>query len=114
MSLPSRWRTIGLSLVAGLGAALAFPPFGVLPGLLGYALLRQDKAEQALQELSMAMKQGPATATLHCIQGRCLEKLGRHNEAVDCYVLALRTEPANGLAKALLASSDAKPAPGAP
>jgi apolipoprotein N-acyltransferase len=39
VSLPSRWRTIGLSLVAGLGAALAFPPFGVLPGLLGYALL---------------------------------------------------------------------------
>ncbi len=27
------------SLVAGAGAALAFPPFGFLPGLLGYALL---------------------------------------------------------------------------
>ena len=29
----------GLSLLSGLGAALAFPPFGVLPGLLGYGLL---------------------------------------------------------------------------
>ena len=40
----ARWRPAGLSaialaLVAGAGAALAFPPFGFLPGLLGYALL---------------------------------------------------------------------------
>ena len=28
-----------MSLAAGAGAALAFPPFGVLPGVLGYALL---------------------------------------------------------------------------
>jgi apolipoprotein N-acyltransferase len=34
-----RWRILGLSLLAGAGAALAFPPFGVLPGLLGYPLL---------------------------------------------------------------------------
>ena len=34
-----RWRTIGLALLAGAAAALAFPPFALLPGLLGYALL---------------------------------------------------------------------------
>ena len=28
-----------LALAAGLAAALAHPPFGLLPGLLGYALL---------------------------------------------------------------------------
>jgi apolipoprotein N-acyltransferase len=33
------WLTAALSLAAGLAAALAFPPFGVLPGLLGYGLL---------------------------------------------------------------------------
>jgi apolipoprotein N-acyltransferase len=33
------WRVRGLALLAGLAAALAHPPFGVLPGLLGYALL---------------------------------------------------------------------------
>jgi apolipoprotein N-acyltransferase len=33
------WRGRGLALLAGLAAALAHPPFGVLPGLLGYALL---------------------------------------------------------------------------
>lgn len=30
---------IGLALLAGVGAAIAHPPFGVLPGLLGYPLL---------------------------------------------------------------------------
>ncbi len=35
----SLWRGRSLSLLAGLVAALAHPPFGILPGLLGYALL---------------------------------------------------------------------------
>ena len=34
-----RRLVVALSLLAGLGAALAFPPFGVLPGILGYGLL---------------------------------------------------------------------------
>jgi apolipoprotein N-acyltransferase len=33
------WRARGLALLAGLAAALAHPPFGFLPGLLGYAVL---------------------------------------------------------------------------
>jgi apolipoprotein N-acyltransferase len=33
------WPGRGLALVAGVAAGLAHPPFGVLPGLLGYALL---------------------------------------------------------------------------
>jgi apolipoprotein N-acyltransferase len=41
--------TAGLALAAGAAAALAFPPFGVLPGLLGYALLLAlwDRASEA-------------------------------------------------------------------
>lgn len=35
----SPWTGRALALVAGLAAALAHPPFGVLPGLLGYALI---------------------------------------------------------------------------
>ena len=35
---PSGWMARGLALLAGLAAGLAHPPFGVLPGLLGYAL----------------------------------------------------------------------------
>lgn len=40
-ALPSLtpWRARGLALAAGLAAALAHPPFGILPGLLGYAAL---------------------------------------------------------------------------
>jgi len=34
-----RFGRIGLALAAGIAAALAHPPFGILPGLLGYALL---------------------------------------------------------------------------
>ena len=34
-----RGVALGLSLLAGLGAALAFPPFGILPGVLGYGLM---------------------------------------------------------------------------
>ena len=33
------WQTRGLALTAGILAALAFPPFGILPGILGYGLL---------------------------------------------------------------------------
>lgn len=36
---PSRWRTLALGVLAGLAAGLAHPPFGLLPGLLGFAVL---------------------------------------------------------------------------
>ena len=39
MTRPSGWTARALALLAGLGAGFAHPPFGVLPGLLGYALL---------------------------------------------------------------------------
>lgn len=38
-SLIVRWIRIGLALLAGVGTALVHPPFGFLPGLLGYPLL---------------------------------------------------------------------------
>lgn len=37
--LDNCWGRIGLALLAGAGAALVHPPFGFLPGLLGYPLL---------------------------------------------------------------------------
>lgn len=39
MTLSPVWRDRLLALAAGAGAALAHPPFGLLPGLLGYALI---------------------------------------------------------------------------
>ena len=38
-TLHGRWSRIGLALLAGVATALAHPPFGILPGLLGYPLL---------------------------------------------------------------------------
>ena len=38
-ALDRRLARIGLALIAGIAAALAHPPFGILPGLLGYPLL---------------------------------------------------------------------------
>lgn len=42
-----RWRTLGLGVLAGLAAGLAHPPFGLLPGLLGFAalLMLVDRAD---------------------------------------------------------------------
>lgn len=37
--IPPAWRIRLAALAAGLAAGLAHPPFGILPGLLGYALL---------------------------------------------------------------------------
>ncbi len=44
-----RWLTLGLALGAGLSAAAAHPPFGLLPGLLGFGLLLHllDRADPA-------------------------------------------------------------------
>jgi apolipoprotein N-acyltransferase len=39
MRLSSAWGARLAAIAAGLAAAAAFPPFGILPGLLGYALL---------------------------------------------------------------------------
>ncbi|MGZ8363750.1 MAG: apolipoprotein N-acyltransferase [Caulobacteraceae bacterium] len=39
ISVTGRWTSRALALAAGAGAALAHPPFGLLPGMLGYALL---------------------------------------------------------------------------
>lgn len=38
-ALTGRWSRIVLALLAGIAAAVAHPPFGFLPGLLGYPLL---------------------------------------------------------------------------
>ena len=56
MSLTS-WQTRGLAVAAGVLAALAFPPFGVLPGIAGYGLL--------LWLLSRDPEQRPRRSFLH-------------------------------------------------
>ncbi len=38
-ALDGRWTRVGLALAAGIATALVHPPFGILPGLVGYPLL---------------------------------------------------------------------------
>lgn len=59
ISASPAWRSRLLALAAGLGAALAHPPFGLLPGLLGYALILHlaDRA-QAQRPLRSAFLRG--------------------------------------------------------
>jgi apolipoprotein N-acyltransferase len=47
--MKTRWTPIALALLAGVLAAVAFPPFGVLPGLAAYGLLMRlwDTADAA-------------------------------------------------------------------
>jgi apolipoprotein N-acyltransferase len=54
------WRDRGLALAAGLAAALAHPPFGLLPGLLGYGLLLWlvDRAGEGQRPLRSAFFRG--------------------------------------------------------
>jgi apolipoprotein N-acyltransferase len=55
----SAWLARLLALAAGVAAALAHPPFGLLPGLLGYALLlRLADAEGAARPLRSAFFRG--------------------------------------------------------
>lgn len=52
------WGRRGLALLAGLFAALAHPPFGVLPGLLGFSLLLRLADRESPRPLAYAFSIG--------------------------------------------------------
>lgn len=52
------WAGRGLAVLAGLAAGLAHPPFGVLPGLLGYALMLRQVEAPAVRPLRQAFFRG--------------------------------------------------------
>jgi apolipoprotein N-acyltransferase len=54
----SPWIPRLLALAAGLAAALAFPPFGLLPGLLGYGLLLRLADAEGARPLRSAFFRG--------------------------------------------------------
>ena len=58
LRLSSAWAPRLLALVAGLAAAAAFPPFGLLPGLLGYALLLRLLDAEGAHPLRQAFFRG--------------------------------------------------------
>jgi len=59
LSLTGRWPTIVLCLIAGAAAALAFPPFGFVPGLLAYGgMMRLWDASDSGRPLRSAFWRG--------------------------------------------------------
>ncbi|HKR88625.1 MAG TPA: apolipoprotein N-acyltransferase [Phenylobacterium sp.] len=58
MQRANPWPGRGLALLAGLAAGLAHPPFGVLPGLLGYALMLRQIEAPAERPLRQAFGRG--------------------------------------------------------
>ncbi len=74
--------------------------------VLGYALLRDKQADQAVDVLRHALARNGSNATLLCVLGRAHAARGEHVEAMRCYVKAVRLEPKNSVARALLNGAD--------
>lgn len=73
--------------------------------VLGYALLRNGQADQALTVLGAVSAAHPKDATLKCLLGRAYAAEGRNDKARRCYVDAVQAEPDNVVALELLAQS---------
>ena len=76
--------------------------------LLGYALLRNGQVDGALRLLPQAVARYPDNGTLRCLLGRAHAAAGNEAEAAQCYAAALKLEPDNQLAQALLAGPGPK------
>jgi len=68
-------------------------------------LLKQDQPRQAGGLLEPYVQKYPQDATLRVMLGKSYQAMGQQERALACYQQALRAEPGNPLAKALLASA---------
>jgi tetratricopeptide (TPR) repeat protein len=73
--------------------------------LLGYGLLRDGQAGEAVKTLARAARAHPDNAVVHCVLGQAHAAAGNHAEAVRCFTVALRLDPANQVARELLDAS---------
>jgi predicted Zn-dependent protease len=76
--------------------------------LLGYALLREKRVDQALQTLAKATERHPRSPMVRCLLGRAHAAGGNHAEAIRCYTAALRLDPSHPLARELLSAAGAQ------
>ncbi|MCD4825852.1 MAG: tetratricopeptide repeat protein [Phycisphaerae bacterium] len=61
--------------------------------LLGLALIRQKRPDEALRVLHYAQKSHPKVATLHCLLGNAYSAIGKEKETKQCYEYALHLDP---------------------
>lgn len=69
-------------------------------------LLKQDQPQKAAGLLEPYVQKFPQDATLRVMLGKSYQAIGQQERALACYQQALRAEPENPLAKALLAAAD--------
>lgn len=69
--------------------------------ILGYALVRSGRANQAVAVLTEASRKHPKSAIVQCLLGRAHASMGRQADAKRCYALAACLEPKNKLAETL-------------
>ncbi len=70
--------------------------------LLGYAMLRGNRVDEALTYLVQAIKKHPKDSTLWCLLGRAHAAASNNAQAVRCYSMAAGLDPDNRLARELL------------
>ena len=73
--------------------------------ILGFALLKIDKPEDAITVLSDIAKAHPDDDVVLCLLGRAYSKIGREDTAHKFYDAAARIRPGSVLSKELLASA---------
>ena len=73
--------------------------------VLAYSLQARGRTAEAAGILARADKHNPGDPTVLCVLGRCYASIGRKDQAVSCYVRALRSDPEHRLAKHLLAAA---------
>lgn len=71
----------------------AYPDSETLVVQLINFYISQDKAEDAVQYIDMAIKENPGNSSYYTAKGSMLEKLGRPEAAVEMYKKALEVDP---------------------
>ena len=74
--------------------------------LIGYVRLRQEKLSQALAAFQQASALDTKDAVSLCMVGYTYEKMGRPDRAMACYSQAMKLQPADNLARQLMAGID--------
>lgn len=74
--------------------------------LLGYALLKDNQAQRAIDLLVKAAGDHPQSCIIQCVLGRAYSMLNQKAMAAECYTEAFRIDPQNQLARELAALTD--------
>ncbi len=61
--------------------------------LINYYLLVEDNSQAAIDYINKAMQQDPENASLYFAKGLALDKLGKHEEAIEAYKQSIEKDP---------------------